>query len=145
MPLWKIYHTAGTFTNIASKESLSKTITTWYTSRTGMPAFYVGVVFLPAPESTLFIAGEARGASKPFVRFEVDQIHIRLPDEDIAYKQSIEGLCGILKPHLSGCNWEIHIDQTDRRLWAIDGVAPPAWRSEEEARWREAGRPLERV
>lgn len=145
MPLWKVYHTAGTFANVASKKALSSDITAYYTTRTGMPAFYVGVIFIPVPSSTLFIGGEARDAENPFVRLEVEQIHIRLPDEDAAYKRNIEGLCGMLKPHLSGCSWEIHIDQTDRRLWAIDGIEPPAWRSEEEAKWREANRPLERL
>ena len=145
MPFWKIYHSTGTFADTASKQSLSQDITNFYTTKTGMPAFYVGVVFIHTPDATFFVGGEARGAHKPFIRLEVEQIHIRLPDEDTAYKQNIEGLCEMLKPHLEQCSWEIHIDETDRRLWAIDGILPPAWKSEEEGRWREAGRPLERL
>lgn len=145
MPLWKIYHTPGTFASAASKKALADAITNFYVTRTGMPAFYVGAIFLPTGESTLYIGGEARDASNPFVRLEVEQIHIRLPDEDAAYKRTLEGLCEMLRPHLEGVSWEMHIDQTDRRLWAIDGIAPPDWRSEEEGRWREAGRPLGRL
>lgn len=142
MPLWKIYHTGGTLATPEARQALAKSITTFYTSSTGMPAFYVGVVFLGCPPDTLFIGGEAR----PFVRLEVDQIHIRHPEgDDAAYKRNLQGVCEMLKPHLQGVSWEIHIDQTDRRLWAIDGIAPPKWRSEEERRWREAGRPLERL
>lgn len=145
MPFWKIYHTPGTFASTDLKESLSADITNWYTTHTGMPAFYVGVVFLTLPDSAFFLGGKPRGAKDPFVRIEVEQIHIRLPDEDAAYKRNIEGLNAMLKPHLQGVSWEVHVDETDRRLWAIDGILPPAWKSEEEARWREAGRPLERL
>lgn len=145
MPLWKIYHTAGTFAEAASKEALSRDKTEWYTTKSGMPAFYVGVVFIPVADSTLYIGGKPRGSDKPFVRLEVEQIHINLPDEDAVKRRSIESLCQLLKPHLEQFSWEIHIDETDRRLWAIDGILPPAWKSDEEAKWREAGRPLDRL
>lgn len=145
MPLWKVFHSPGAFEKPASRRELSKSITNYYTTHTGMPAFYVGVVFLAIPENGIYIGGEPRSESNPFVRVEVDQIHIRLPDEDAQYKRNLDGLCEMLGPHLEGVNWEIHVDQTDRRLWAIDGIAPPLWKSEEEGRWKEAGRALERL
>lgn len=145
MPLWKIYHTPGAFGSAASKEAVAADITKFYTTHTGMPAFYVGVVFLPLPDHGLYIGGKPRDAAAPFVRFEVEQIHIRLPDQDAVYQRSIEGLCAMLAPHLEGASWEIHVDETDRRLWAIDGIRPPEWKSEEEGKWREAGKPLPRL
>lgn len=146
MPLWKIFHSPGMFKDPATKKSLSQSITDFYVSRTGMPAFYVGVIFFAIPEQSLYIGGEARHADTPFVRFEVDQIHIALPEgDDEIRKRHMEGINEMLRPFMGRANWEVHCDETDRRLWSIDGIAPPEWRSEEEDRWREAGRALERL
>lgn len=146
MPLWKISHSPGVLEDVNARAALANSVTDWYTTHTGMPAFYVGVIFLAILNNALYIGGKARDASTPFVRLEVDQIHINhATDDDTAYKRNLDGLCKMLQPHLKGVSWEIHIDETDRRLWTIDGISPPAWRSEEEARWREAGKPLERL
>lgn len=36
----------------------------------------------------------------------------------------------------------IHIDETERRLWTLNGMSPPPFRSEDEKIWKHENRPI---
>jgi hypothetical protein len=137
MPLWLIYHPPHTFQDAASKSALSKDITSFYKT-SGMPAFYVVVNFIETQEHNIFIGGElADTHGNPFIRLVVEHIHVRQPNEDSAYAGVTKRLDALLKPHIEdkGYDWEYHVDETERRLWKINGIAPPPFRSEDEKVW----------
>jgi len=145
MPLWNIYHPPTTFKEESAKQSLARDITTIYTS-IGLPAFYVVVNFIPMPLGSMYIGGAPNDSAstvskKPFVRFSIDHIAVRLPDDDAEYRRVVDKINGILKPHVEdkGYGWEFHVNETERRLWSIDGFEPPGFGSEGERVWREKG------
>jgi Putative oxalocrotonate tautomerase enzyme len=126
MPLWVIYHPEGTFATTESKQALSKSITTIYTS-VGLPPFYVVVEFVALPNSNIFVGGENPPPSKPFVRIVVDHIAINMQGDKDRMLSMVSHVDNALKPHIAdkGYGWEYHIDETRRELWKINGIVPP--------------------
>lgn len=147
MPLWLIFHPDGTFEDEASQEALSKDITKFYTAL-GLPAFYVVVNFIKMPGNTMWVGGERLSKDKPFIRIAIEHIAVTLPNEDEVYKRTANAVDAALKPHVAdkGYNWEFHIDETERRLWKVNGIFPPSFGSEEEKIWVNENRavPLEK-
>jgi hypothetical protein len=147
MPLWLIFHPDGTFEDDASKEALAVDITKIYTSA-GLPAFYVITNFIKMPGNTMLVGGKRLSKDKPFIRVAIEHIAVRLPDEDEVYKSISNRVDEALKPHVAdkGYDWEFHVDETERRLWKINGMFPPAFKSEEEKIWVKENRavPLEK-
>ncbi|KAJ5776585.1 uncharacterized protein N7511_001596 [Penicillium nucicola] len=139
MPLWQIYHPPGTYTDQASKTSFAADITKMYTEM-GLPAFYVVTNFIPLPKDDIFVGGKP--IDKPFIRVVITHIAINMPNEDAVYKRSTARIDQILKPNIAdlGYDWEYHVDETERRLWKINGMVPPPWKSEEEKRWARENR-----
>lgn len=137
MPLWLIFHPDGTFEDDASKEALSKGITKFYNERVGLPKFYAVVNFIKMPGNTMWVGGEKPNKDKPFIRIVIEHIAVTLPNEDEDYKRTANAIDAILKPHVAdkGYNWEFHIDETERRLWKVNGLFAPAFGSEEEKIW----------
>ena len=146
MPLWNIYHPPSTFTDSASKQALARDILPFYTN-IGLPAFYVVVNFIPMPHGTMYIGDEPNDETraKPFVRFAIDHIAVRQPDDDEQYRRVVAKFEQIVKPHVAdkGYGWEFHIDETERRLWGIDGFEPPPFGSEGEKLWAEKNEAVE--
>lgn len=139
MPLWNIYHPEGTFEDIASKEALSKDITSIYhEGPAALPKFYVIVNFIKLPGTSMFIGG-LPNTGTPFIRLQIDHIAVRLPNEDKVYDSVSSRIDQALKPHIAdrGYDWEFHVDETDRRLWRVQGLSPPPHKSESEKLWRE--------
>ncbi|KAJ0163985.1 hypothetical protein CTA2_2007 [Colletotrichum tanaceti] len=137
MPLWIIYHPEGTFEDDASKEALSTDITKIYMG-IGLPAFYVVVNFVKLPLNAMWIGGEKLSKDKPpFIRLSIEQIAVKLPDDDKAMRRMADQVDEVLKPHIAdkGYDWEFHIDETDRRLWKIQGLHAPPFGSEQEKVW----------
>lgn len=124
MPLWLIYHPEGTFPTSTSKQSLADTITSFYTSFAHLPAFYVVVNFISLPASNIFVGGKNPAASRPFIRFTVDHVAIRQPNEGRMTAMA-DKIAELLRPHLEGCDWEWNIDETPRALWRLNGIDPP--------------------
>lgn len=89
-----------------------------------------------APNTT-YVGGELPDPSKPFVRIVIEHIAVNLPDDDDRRKQTADGLGKVMKPYIEdmGYDWEFHVDETDRRLWRINGLVAPAFKSEEEKMW----------
>ena len=79
---------------------------------------------------------------RPFVRVVIEHIAVRHPNEDEAYKMLANGVDDVLKPHIldKGYDLEFHIKETERRLWKINGMFPPAFQSEDEKVWAKENR-----
>ncbi|PYH47080.1 tautomerase family protein, partial [Aspergillus saccharolyticus JOP 1030-1] len=144
MPLWQIYSPPGTFTS-TTKSTFVTDITKFYTS-IGLPAFYVVVQFHELSPEDVFVGGQATTTStKPFVRVVITHIAIHSPDNDDAYRRTTARLDQVLNKHVleRGFGLEYHVEETERRLWKIDGMIPPPWRSEEEKLWVRENRAVE--
>jgi len=119
MPLWKIFHPPSTFTDPETKSSLSKTITKLYSS-SGLPAFYVVVLFIPVDPENMYVGGVSRpspnddktkpgpDSSKPFIRVTIEHVARKMPDHE-AQKLFIWAVDRVLKPHIAdkGYDWEV--------------------------------------
>lgn len=121
MPLWEIYHSPNAFTS-AQKSALVASITKLYTD-IGLPAFYVGVVFLPLTAENFYIS------AKPvtnFVRISIEHIARQLPNPE-SRTWWVETTNKALAPHIKdrGFNFEWHIKETPFDLWSIEGFRPP--------------------
>ncbi|OOQ90314.1 hypothetical protein PEBR_06307 [Penicillium brasilianum] len=144
MPLWQIYHPPGTFEDNASKQAFVKDITEMYTSN-GLPAFYVVVHFYKMDNSDVYLGGKpVTENEKPFVRVVITHIAVHLPDSDAVYLRTGSRLDKIVKPHIldKGYDLEYHVEETERRLWKINGLIPPPWKSAEEQLWVETNKPV---
>jgi hypothetical protein len=142
MPLWEIYHPAGTYEDQASKIAFAEDITKMYTEL-GLPAFYVVTNFIPFQKGDMLVGGEPK-LGKPFIRMVITQIAINMPNEDAAYRTCTSRIDKILKPNIAdlGYDWEYHVCETERRLWKVNGMNPPPWKSEEEKVWAKENRPV---
>jgi hypothetical protein len=136
-----IYHPEGTFADNDSKKALCEDITKIYTS-VGLPAFYVVVQFVTMPKNTVWVGAELRD-EKPFIRIVVEHIAVHQPNEDKAYKRLTGRLDAALQPHIAdkGYDWEYHVDETERRLWKVNGLYAPPFRSEAEKEWFTSNKP----
>ena len=106
MPLHRIYHTPGQFTN-EQKKGLAAAITEIYTSSKGpqLPAFYVVVLFVPIEEQDFFVGGET---TKNFVRITVQHIarHFENKEQANGFLDYYEGaLAPFIKEQ--GFDWEV--------------------------------------
>lgn len=135
MPLWIVYHPAGTFEDDASKQAMAEDITKLYTG-VGLPAFYVVVNFVKLSLNDTWVGGKMK-TEKPFIRFTISHIAHRLPNDDKAYRDVVTRIDKLLKPHVAdkGYDWEFHVEETERRLWKVNGLIPPPRRSEAEKLW----------
>lgn len=140
MPLWLIYHPPGTFEDDATKQAFSRDITKMYTNN-GLPAFYVVVNFIKLDGNDTYIGGRPN-TSNPFIRISIDHIAIHAPNTDEAYRGVTDRVSHVLKPHIAdkGYDWEFHVDETERRLWRIQGLDPPPFKSEQERMWATANK-----
>jgi hypothetical protein len=145
MPLWVIYHPEGTFEDDASREALAAESVKFYTG-IGLPAFYVITNFIKMPNNSMFIGGKpVDKQDKPFIRVSVEHVAVKVPDEDETYKRTANAVDNVLKKHCGdkGYNYEFHIDETERRLWKINGIFPPTFGSEEEKIWVKENRAVD--
>lgn len=137
MPLWKFYHPVEAFTN-EEKRAISERITALYT-RSGLPAFYVGVVFQDIPDSSFYIGGKP---TSNFVRIWIDHIakQFKTPEDR---ERALNAFNAAIAPYVrdKGLDWEFHIDETPFDLWSIQGYRPPLLETEDGARWVRENRP----
>lgn len=136
VPLWTIHHNAECL-NVEDRRALAADITGLYS---GLPRFYVGVVYVEAGPDTLFVGGVT---PRRFVRVGVDQIARTLPDA-AAREWWIDKVNRRLAPFMSQreLDWELHIDETSRDLWLIQGMRPPMPGSPGETLWRDRAEPV---
>lgn len=88
MPLWRIFSNPDTF-SIAQKQALVDSITPFYTI-SGLPAFYVNVVFLPVEPSSFYIGSQP---VRNMVRIAIEHIAIHRPKLDGAGNNVRASMC----------------------------------------------------
>ncbi|OGE46985.1 hypothetical protein PENARI_c080G01159 [Penicillium arizonense] len=125
MPFWLVFHPTGTFEDTGSKKALTEDITKIYTG-IGLPAFYVVINFIKLSPGDIWVGAE-RKMDIPFIRIIAEHIAVRLDNEDHVYKYTCDAIENALKPHIAdrGYDWEFHVDETERRLWRVNGIVPP--------------------
>jgi hypothetical protein len=135
MPLWLIFHPVGTFEDSATKQALAEDITKMYLEL-GLPAFYVITNFIKLPLEDIWVGGKQK-TDKPFIRVVINHVAFNMPDEDTVYKWTTSRIDRILKPHVTDKDYdsEYHVGETERRLWKINAMIPPAYKSNEEKLW----------
>lgn len=77
MPLWRIFSHPDSFST-AQKQALVESITPFYT-KSGLPAFYVNVVFISVEPSSFYIGSEP---VRNMVRIAIEHIAIHRPKLD---------------------------------------------------------------
>jgi hypothetical protein len=94
------------------------------------------VNFVKQASGDTWVGGEYI-TKKPFIRITADYIAVNVPNSDESYKGVNTGIDQALKPHVADKNydWEFHVDETERRLWKINGLIPPVHGSEDEKLW----------
>jgi phenylpyruvate tautomerase PptA (4-oxalocrotonate tautomerase family) len=134
MPLWLIFHPPGTFEDTASKRALAEDITKIYTD-IGLPPFYVVVNFIKLPVADVWVGGEQ--SNKPFVRIAIEHIAFHVEKDNAVYDRTTARIDEALKSHIAdkGYDWEFHVDETERRLWKVNGLIPPPYKSKQERIW----------
>ncbi|KIW24092.1 uncharacterized protein PV07_09826 [Cladophialophora immunda] len=145
MPLWRIFSHPSIFTS-AQREGISKAITDLYVSR-GLPPFYVVVIFVDVDEKGIFVGGESKNN---FVRIVVEQIARVMmgpeTEEGKARRKAwMDRINDVLKPYIidrAELEWELHIYETPRDLWRIQGLDPPPPFSEAEKLWAEKNKAI---
>lgn len=131
MPMWKIYHPKGAFSE-KDKHEIANKITEVYASF--LPRFYVNVFFRPVEIEDCYIGGEASG---DFVRVTINHIARSMTEPE---QQLFLNACTrILDPYVAqrGYRWELHVGETPKSLWTVNGYIPPDLDSEAGQRWRQ--------
>jgi hypothetical protein len=139
MPLWNLHCNENAYST-EDKMSFAEAITGIYAS--GGDASILCLSRLPRDTAaSLFIGGVARDN---FVRISIDHIARSTLPEDR------QKMLNFLNTHIDpfvkdrGFEWELHVDETPRDLWTVQGMFPPPSGSEEEQRRARENRPRER-
>lgn len=131
MPLWKIHHPVGAYTDEDKKE-FSETITRVYEA-VPIPKFYVVILFEEVSANNFYVGGETRD---DFVRINIDQMARTLPGPIIRewWTRSIDA---VIYPWVGerGYDWEFTITEPPFDLWSLQGEIPPPFESVAEKRW----------
>ncbi|KAF2225187.1 putative oxalocrotonate tautomerase [Elsinoe ampelina] len=139
MPLWLVYHPPGTFEDEASKEAFSADVVRKiYHCAVGLPKFYVVVNFIKVPRDCTYVGGKKiADDAPPFIRIVIDHIANKIDNVEEQYRDVCYAISAIAKPHIidKGWNWEFHVDETERRMWMVNGYFPPPFGSEQEKLW----------
>lgn len=88
MPLWRIFSNPDTFST-EQRQALVESITPFYTI-SGLPAFYVNVVFIPVEPSSFYIGSQP---VRNMVRIAIEHIAIHRPKIDGAGNNARASLC----------------------------------------------------
>ncbi|KAH7723639.1 hypothetical protein AAVH_08745 [Aphelenchoides avenae] len=133
MPLHRIYHAAGAFTD-EQQQGLAQAITDIYVEKVGLPPFYVVVLFVEVAKESFFIGGEP---TDKFVRITVQHI-ARQFENDEQKKGFLDLYEGTIAPFIKerGFDWEVSVELVDRDLWRENGLIPPQPNSEAEKEWK---------
>ncbi|EXJ57503.1 hypothetical protein A1O7_07851 [Cladophialophora yegresii CBS 114405] len=150
MPLWRIFSHPSTFSP-TQRQGLAKAVTALYVSR-GLPAFYVNVIFIDLPDAdgtnpSCFVGGEPR---PNFVRIVVEQIARTMASSETEEgkerrRKWMDMINETLKPYIidkAEIDWELHIYETPRDLWRVQGMDPPPAFSGAEKEWVEKNKPM---
>lgn len=137
MPLWRIFHTPNLYSP-DEKAAFAQAITKQYAR---LPDFYVNVIFTPVDASDLYIAGKQRDN---FVRIVITQIARHFEGNTQRMSDWMAAVEATIAPWVKakGQDWELHIDETPRELWRVQGFVPPTQDSPGESLWKREGKPV---
>jgi phenylpyruvate tautomerase PptA (4-oxalocrotonate tautomerase family) len=138
MPMWHVHHPKDVY-DAEDRRAFAARVTELYAELGKLPTFYVSVVFHEFAPDTFFVGGEP---AERFVRIWIDQIAHQTPDPERQQRWMIR-VNTWMAPflHERGLHSEIHIDDTPRGFWTMDGLFPPPTGSAEERRWVAENRP----
>ena len=139
MPLWHIYTPVGAY-SAEDKKALSTALMSVYVEYGEMPKFYVNVLFHEVAEGDFLIGGEPRNN---FVRLVAEHIAQQLPTTQLR-RRALELFEAKIAPFVKdrGYDWEIHVDETPRDFWQVQGLIPPPAKLEAEQLWARENRPV---
>ncbi|CAK5274407.1 unnamed protein product [Mycena citricolor] len=146
MPFHRFYTPKGLYSD-AEKAALAQDITALYTAPpVSLPAFYVVVSFIELDQGNFFVGAETKRADN-MVRIQVEHVARTFPVGDAGITRKREFMARYeetLKPYTAGrgVDWEIGVEDADPQLWHINGMSPPAPRSEEETLWKKENRAI---
>ena len=131
MPLWKIHHPVGAYTD-EDKGEFSEAITKVYEG-VPIPRFYVVVIYDEVPSHSIYVGGEPHDR---FVRIQIDQMARTLPGP-IIREWWTRNLDLVIAPWVGdrGYDWEFTITEPPADLWSLQGHIPPPFESHAEKRW----------
>jgi phenylpyruvate tautomerase PptA (4-oxalocrotonate tautomerase family) len=138
MPLWNVYHPVGVYSEEEKREFAGR-VTSLYEAG-GLPRFYVVVLFQEVDRGSFYVGGQPVDDR---VRVAID--HIARHYADAAGKGSARKRIGaVIQPFAArkGLRWEVHVDETPRDLWMIDGLVPPPSGSDAEKLWAKENRAI---
>jgi phenylpyruvate tautomerase PptA (4-oxalocrotonate tautomerase family) len=104
-----------------------------------LPAFYVGVVFQEVSSENFYIGGKP---AENFVRIWIDHIArtLPLPEHKADWRgRALKAVAPMFTER--NLNWELHVDETPRDLWLIQGLVPPLPNTEPEKKWHLENKP----
>lgn len=104
MPLHRIYHAPGAFTD-EQKQGLAKAITDIYVEKVNLPPFYALVLFVELPKSSFFVGGKP---DDKFVRIGVQHIARQFDGLD-SKKRFLDLYEATIAPFIKdlGYDWEV--------------------------------------
>lgn len=141
MPMWHIYCPADAYT-ADDKKALATSVTDLYAAEPSprLPRFYVSLVFQELPADCFYIGGEPRNN---FVRIWIDHIAVHMHTDTERHNSFMRRMHAAIGPWVSdrGLDYEVHVDETPRALWSVQGLRPPEWRSDDEKQWYQDNRP----
>jgi phenylpyruvate tautomerase PptA (4-oxalocrotonate tautomerase family) len=131
MPLWKIHHPVGAYTD-EDKGEFSEAITKVYEG-VPIPRFYVVVIYEEVPSHSIYVGGEPHDR---FVRIQIDQMARTLPGPTIR-EWWTRNLDVVIAPWVGdrGYDWEFTVTEPPADLWSLQGHIPPPFESHAEKRW----------
>lgn len=139
MPYWEFFAPENAFTE-QDKLQLTDALTQVYVDFVHVPRFYVVVRFHEVPENSIYVGGEPKNN---FVRIVVDHIARQMDDPEfraLAMRVFEDTYAPFIKDR--GYDWEIHVDETPKDLWRVQGLMPPPEESEMEKQWAAENRPI---
>ncbi|CAM6116665.1 unnamed protein product [Calypogeia fissa] len=131
MPLHRIFHPPGIFSG-EDKKAIAERLTAIYTAG-GLPAFYVGVIFIAVDEDSFFVGGKPTSKVVRIVSQHIAR-HVVTPEAKAHRVQTLEDA---FAPYIKdrGFDWELHVELHDRELWRVNGMVPPLTNSDGEKTW----------
>lgn len=137
MPLWRINHPAGLYTDEDRKE-FSEAITGVY-SAIPIPKFYVVAMFTELAPGETYVGGERHDN---FVRIQVEHM-ARTLETPVLRRWWVSLVERLIAPYVGerGLDWEVTINEVPADLWTIQGEEPPPFESVAEKRWVRENKP----
>ncbi|KAF8860247.1 hypothetical protein BDZ45DRAFT_779965 [Acephala macrosclerotiorum] len=137
MPLLQFYTSVGQL-SVKDKQELASTLTERYGRI--MPEFFVTIVFHELPHGSFFVG--SKPADGTFVRFHAEHIAVNWNKDKTKANAYLDWLGSVLKERFEprGWTWEFNVAETDRDLWRVQSIVPPAIGSEALKTWDAAGK-----